>query len=67
VVLVVERSSIPGDMNVHLRKIDVVRESSNQVESNILALDEGLWISRGAIIEGEYTLVIIALSPNNLG
>ena len=68
VVLIVEWSAIPGDMNVHIGNIDVIGECADQVESDILTLYEGIWSSRGAaIIEGNHVLIIIALCPCNLG
>lgn len=63
-VLIVEWSAIPGDVNVHIGNSDVVGERANQVESDILALYEGIWSSRGVvIIEGKHVLIIIALCP----
>ena len=67
-VLVVEWSTVPVNMNVDLGKRDVVGEGSNHFQSNILSFDEWVWISMSRVgVEGEDTLVIVALSPLNLG
>lgn len=63
-VLVIERSVVPGNVNVNFVKINITLEGANQVKVNILAFDKRVWISSSVVcVQGEDTLVIITLIP----
>jgi len=67
-ILVVQWSTIPGNMDMNLIEIDGIGQDADKVEADIGSLLERIWVSvSGISVQGEDTLVIIALRPLDLG
>ena len=65
-VLVIEWGTVPVDVNVDIVNMDVVREDTSKIESEVATLSNWIWVvGGGCCIKGEGSGVIMATSISN--